>query len=362
MATNPVLSNVLCFLAGLVVYYLYSLPGSDNYVILDERGCPKLMDCLCPVCLPTIIEAKSSAPSAFGANDAIFPILREWGCGHENLEVPKVLMPRLGGRSMEPNPVGRNRIVIDVGLGADASETLHAVANGFVVFSFDPDAANIQALRKKIQRRGMQGKFHFVELVPGQAPDFSTFPSPPGNGGFGYVYLAGLGDSVTAADLGGKRNLGQVDTSKKGHTPILTLDASLPPWAQNIFFFKIDTQGYELKVLKGATRIMQSNLARYILFEFSPRLMDDGHLGNHTELLKLLPSLNFTCFDMMGTHLALPRPSSPITAYEHTLLDWKRWGPGAEFPKRNDGSNVQIGPWDDIMCANWMHMLGDRAP
>jgi len=89
-------------------------------------------------------------------------------------------------------------------------------------------------------------------------------------------------------------------------------------------------------------------MARYVLFEYSPQLMNEGKLGNHTELLHMLLQLNYMCFDvsdslvlgvssvswisltplalsipfyfpirpkinsqMMGEHLALPRPRHP---------------------------------------------------
>jgi FkbM family methyltransferase len=299
----------------------------------------------CPPCpAHTALAPVSSSKDAPVFSNAILPILRDWGCGHENMEVPKLLVRSLGGRHLENVPIGRSRVVIDVGLGTDSSETLHALREGFVVFSFDPNQANIKHLQANLD----PSKYHLVQITPGSPPDLSKLPKPPG-GGYCYIFGAALGETVGAiADTfaGGNGNVGMVKTDGAGSLPIVTIDSCIPDWVTEVFFFKIDTQGYELRVLKGAQSIIKRGLARYILYEFSPFLMQTGKLGNHTELLHYLPSLGYMCFDMMGDHLALPRPSSPLSAYYDTLWAWQRSGSGV--PHGPDS----IGPWDDIMCAN----------
>lgn len=337
--------------------------------------------------------------------DAILPLMRDWGCGHDNLEIPRILIPRLGGRTMEHERHGRGRIVVDVGLGSDAAETMQAVQQGFVVFSFDPDGGNIAQLHRNVVESRLEHKFYFVPIVPGKPPNLDLLPlPPPEDEGFAYVFFAGLGSKVGMAEYQGdyfsyEGQVKEVDPQvalaelqarkhrvqqqlKEGRSekeeeggeeqegsesavrdpvfvPLLTLDSCLPNWVDEIYFLKIDTQGYELNVLQGATKILQQGLVRYILFEYSPRLMEQGNLGNHTELLHMLPTMGYGCFDMTGEHLALPRASTPISKYQEQLLQWDRWGAGEPFGNKEGD---RIGPWDDILCASFARLLLDDVP
>jgi FkbM family methyltransferase len=280
----------------------------------------------------------------------IYPLLREWGCGHANMVLPRLLQPRLGGRDVEDVPIGRNRVVIDVGIGSGANETLEALRQGFVVFAFDPDAGNIANLRAQLQANAsLADKFKVIDVVPGQSPDTGTMPEPPA-GGFVFILNAGLSSSTAAASLQGAADSGQV-VAGAGSVPLITLDTSLPSWAtKNVYLLKVDTQGYELRVLKGALNLLQSMHVRYVLFEYSPVLMKRGQLGEPLELLGLLPSLGYTCFDMMGEHIALPRPSS-IPEFHDMLWHWRRWKSGQQNPTPPESD--PYGPWEEIMCASF---------
>ena len=96
------------------------------------------------------LEAASAVPPG------IYPLLREWGCGHHNLQVPKLLLPRDGGAG---------QWVVDIGLGSDASETLAAVRSGFVVFSFEPLLANIQSIRAIVAKSSNERKVTFLSAT-----------------------------------------------------------------------------------------------------------------------------------------------------------------------------------------------------
>ena len=293
----------------------------------------------------------SSSSVEVAINSSILPIMREWGCGHDNLEVPRLLVPRLGGRTLERVPIGHDRIVIDIGLGYDAAETLQALSQNFVVFAFDPDPVSVSRLEQTLSRNAsFANRYTKVKMVPGLAPDLSSLQ--PAKGGHVFIFHAAVGSKTGRASMNGNGNVGSV-VSGRGDTPVVTLDDVMPEWASNIHFLKIDTQGYELNVLEGCTRLLKTNQIRYILFEFSPELMMRSKTGNPLALLGMLPAMGYICFDMMGEHLALPRPSFPLNKYYADLLGWHRYGPGVEHPKKVEG----FGPWDDIMCANINRVL-----
>jgi FkbM family methyltransferase len=286
--------------------------------------------------------------------------LREWQCGHLNHEVPRLL------RGGEP---GRGRVVIDVGLGFGAEETLGAVENGFVVFAFEPLPANVEAVegrltqlipgrflvvrleRREQQQPGAQGAGGGGWRVPELAP-----PAEPEKG-FAFIIHAGLDDGsrttahMPAAGLPSHtETVGDSGASDGGATtvpvPLLKLDDALPAWAahgggdrQQALLLKIDTQGWELRVLRGASRLLEERAFRYVLYELSPWLMRRASSGDPLELVQLLPSKGAVCFDMMGTHNKLPRPSAPLGDYLGTL-DTGRNGDGNYF--------VPIPPGDDF--------------
>lgn len=116
------------------------------------------------------------------------------------------------------------------------------------------------------------------------------------------VYAA-LGDQQTVSRITSRaldtRNtlLNADDHAISGETElvqVLTLDEfCVTSDIGGIDLLKIDVEGYEIQVLKGASETLRSGLVNYILVEceFIPR-PDEPH-GNFAEILDLLTSLNF---------------------------------------------------------------------
>ena len=335
------------------------------------------------------VKQLEAAPSV--VPPGIYPLLREWGCGHHNLQVPKLLLPRDGGAG---------QWVVDIGLGSDASETLAAVRSGFVVFSFEPLLANIQSIRAIVAKSSNERKVTFLSatwIVAAARHGLRKGLGGAERGGWTWQAVDALGVKVEArswasvsaalsdlvASRAGNKASGQAiivhaaldatpgvafmpagnatsltesigNTPGRGNrlrVPKLTLDDALP-WrdigAPSVHFIKIDTQGWELKVLKGAMQLLAARRVRYLLFEFSPWLMQQEETGNPLELLELLPQMGAVCFDMMGTHNKFPRPSAPLAAY-HAKLDS---GTNSELLStvRAHASRKGIGPWEDVLC------------
>jgi len=67
----------------------------------------------------------------------IYPMLRDMGCTHGNMQTPRLLT----------GTPGNGRFIIDIGLGALAIELLEAVDAGFNVLGFELLPANVAKIR-----------------------------------------------------------------------------------------------------------------------------------------------------------------------------------------------------------------------
>ena len=289
-------------------------------------------------------------------SDGIHGLLREWQCGAGNMQPPKTIFAG-----------GFGSIIVDIGLGEDAAETMAAVQNGFVVLAFEPMPDNLANIRA---RYGNAQNVQFVQLH--RDASGKGWELPPlrrrQHGGFAYIIHAAVGDEDTTVSLPRSGNNGALGSlaaargrSNTIEVPSVRLDSVLPSWASSVHLLKIDTQGYELKVLRGAINSLRALRFRYVLYEFSPWLMKQANLGEPFDLLRLMPGMGGLCFDMMGTHNMFPHPQRPLTAYYDGLYH------GANsYMYGNQLSELEqvppspaVGPWDDIMC--WFPHAGERS-
>lgn len=297
---------------------------------------------------------------AYPSTQGIYPLMRDFQCGHGNMQTPRALR----------NTDGRGRYVVDIGLD-EGEETLDAVENGFIVFGFEIMTGSMDKIRANAEKRGISDRVHFVEFKYDKAkgiPVAKDLPKPPKNNdgttGFAYIFNAGVSDAVgsMSSSLGssamasirgnGDDVVGAANNDVKwtpGRVPILRLDQALPSWVQTIFFLKIDTQGNEMKVLNGAAKYLQSGSTQYAQYEFSPKLMRSADSGDPLELLKFMTSMGAICFDMMDpeSHHVITRPSTPLLRYFESMSSGKN---STHVSARNNYATDDIGPWDDILC------------
>ena len=284
----------------------------------------------------------------------IYPLMKDFACGHKNMATPRALLASTGP--------GNGRIIVDVGLFS-ADETFDAVQAGYVVFGFELNSGSMSEIRKNAQRRQLKDRLHFVEFEADERGDpvVKELPRPPDDGkGFAYIYNAGLSDE--GGSIAKSRVHNAVASVKDGSShkwtpdrvPILRLDQCLPDWIGQIFFLKIDTQGYEWKVLHGAETYLTSNRIQYAQYEFSPKLMHTAHSGDPLKLLQYMISMGAICFDMLedsgdGDHHVRGRPSHPLETFYGSLVS----GLNSTHKSAWNGLNYTrdfIGPWDDILC------------
>jgi hypothetical protein len=97
--------------------------------------------------------------------------------------------------------------------------------------------------------------------------------------------------------------------------PVTTLDAALPP-GQRVDVIKIDVEGWEFSVLKGATRVLSENPHAKIVMEWSVKQMKDASLSAEA-FEAYIRELGFAVQDV-ATGQALP--PGEIPDYANLLL------------------------------------------
>jgi len=162
--------------------------------------------------------------------------------------------------------------------------------------------------------------------------------------------ITGVGRFHTSSRMGSQQDtigsvgLGHVAPKKlfDYEVSVVTLDSVID---EHIDFLKIDTQGHELMVLKGAERLILEKGIDILHLEFSPSLTL-GHGYRASEILEYLHSLDYTCFscdtgDDFGPAHLRPNPnvSWNFSFFEREFLPWEALGiPGH-------------GTWADIVCV-----------
>ena len=105
---------------------------------------------------------------------------------------------------------------------------------------------------------------------------------------------------------------------------------------QDVHLLKIDTQGHELSVLRGAQRLFEEERINIVELEFWPKGMEAGGV-NAVEVLDYLHGFGFMCFDYSrNKHIPPNRPN-----------DFEG------FVGSFDGSKDSgFGAWDELVCFN----------
>jgi len=129
---------------------------------------------------------------------------------------------------------------------------------------------------------------------------------------------------------------------------VVTLDDVLAHERAGVLMLKIDSQGYEYHILRGAMRYILRRPVLCILLEFTPKLLLAAGV-QPIELLRLLRhTLGYQCFDL----------SPP----EHTYIS-KRGAASAplsvsfaDFLQRYRPLGSNFGQWTDLLCLNFALM------
>ena len=128
------------------------------------------------------------------------------------------------------------------------------------------------------------------------------------------VRTVAVGDQPGSIQFVEEENLSEASASLQTYTPsehpgkavikeipLVTLDQELASVEFNIDFLKIDTEGYDLKVLKGAESVLKKGRIRFIQFEYNSHWIGTG--SSLKEAKTFLENLGFDLLLIRSTGL-----------------------------------------------------------
>jgi FkbM family methyltransferase len=162
------------------------------------------------------------------------------------------------------------------------------------VYAFEPDPVLFAALEENIRRNGAKNVILFNAAAAGQA---TTLAFRPGQ--------LNRGDNRIVPSKSADRHTIEV----KG----IPLDQTI--LETKLDLLKIDVQGFEAEVLRGATQLLQGNPELLILLEFWPHGLRLAN-SNPNELIGLLTEAGFSLFRTGRTDTFEP--------FVYKATDWDR--------------------------------------
>ena len=232
---------------------------------------------------------------------------------------------------------GLNKVVVDIGLDA-GDEFFAALASGYSVYGIEANPLTIASgLRTKCESATAY-KCVYVNA------ETITEPLPPiANGGYLIEGGAGSARGTMNMSLSGPGS-SFVEVAPGVEAPTYKSVTVLPVSEivqADVFFFKLDVQGYEFEVLKGSKDLFDKYVVKTLLMEVYPRGL--GHADTN-----FYDFLSFIWNDL-GMMCSSANPESDKT--------FKTDHPGSlpEFAKYLEGMTDTFwwGVFDDFYCFNW---------
>ena len=191
------------------------------------------------------------------------------------------------------------------------------VGNGGAVYSFEPVPLTYRALRAAVRRLRLRN----VRLFPVGLSDRSgpaEMRSPPQSGGGANLYKTFIAE-------GEKRDR----PGRSFRVRLATLDGALPAGTPPIRFIKIDVEGHELALLRGARRLLEESRPD-LLIEVSRDPDDPTSTGY--ELVRLLAGWGYSPYLLREGALRRRRRGDRSVNYFFLAGDHLRALRSAGFP------------------------------
>jgi FkbM family methyltransferase len=168
--------------------------------------------------------------------------------------------------------------IIDVGANLGWYTCIGAVLSEGTVWSLEMDPENVQRLRKNVQLNEVDN----VEIIHAAADEEKGIVSYERNSGAAEFKIEqGNGESHETVDV-----------------EATTIDRVLMPSGE-VDLMKIDVEGAELRVLRGAVRTLETMKPKIILEVHPSRLFDQE--GSIEELIEIMSGIGYDIYEVAST-------------------------------------------------------------
>lgn len=166
-------------------------------------------------------------------------------------------------------------------------------------------------------------------------------PPSPQDKGFAFIFAVAAGSAFGHAnitvDRGGSSLVDQRPGKKLLQVPVVRV-ADYVPRNKYTFYFKSDTQGYEMHALQGARELFEEGIVRLVHVELWPKGLKLAGTSPGRLVDLLVGQWGFTCFDSQPGKLPYMHPEA-ADKYLNVV-------------ERAQGTNERFGWFDDLLCLS----------
>lgn len=217
----------------------------------------------------------------------VFPLLKELRSGWSNLQLPPLL---------QRNASGTGALIVDIGLDGGV-EFFAAIENGFEVVGFEANPHTFAALAERCTAISTEGT-HKCEVIRDLSAVKDSLPLRrlPGTS---YLIHAGAADQSGEMTLNVKGAVSTLVAVPEGRwqstatVPLVRIDEVIQ---EDVWMLKVDTQGFEHRVLQGAEMLFKRHTVRQLIFEVDPFLMSKQQIDVRMTLEMVQHMYGMICF------------------------------------------------------------------
>ena len=212
-----------------------------------------------------IVTHQSSNSNQRGCNTPqIYNFMKEFGNREGHLDVPKILKTDLA--------YGKGKVVVDIGLN-DGLEFFASIDSGYSAYGFEANPVSAAVLRKKCEEYDGSNTTAPLKCTYVDAADIKGhLETRPFHS---YLIGGGVGASRSALNMSisgpGSSFVEDAPNKRDNEYKMVTIIPVSDVVDVDVYLFKLDVQGYEFEVLKGAKSLFQNKTVKTMVMEVYPR-------------------------------------------------------------------------------------------
>jgi FkbM family methyltransferase len=247
---------------------------------------------------------------------------------------------------MQPPPLllkkaeGTRSLVVDVGLD-NGDEFFASIENGFEVVGFEPNPESFAALAIRCRALTATKCFAF-ETVSALSLPLAREP------GASYLINAAVGNEPGEMELflfGPRSSFQAPKTAENAHqwqkVTIVRIDDFIQ---EDVYLFKIDTQGHDPLVLMGAKNLFKNHVVRQLIWEVEPLTMMRNKV-TMTAAMTMLQDYGMLCFNERSD------VAPECEFWGDTVEQFEKMYFGSDNVD-TDSNELWANCWEDFLCIN----------